>query len=180
MNIIFDLDGVLYPWHDAVYTYLRVEGGDSLPSFNVLWKDPYKYIKKEKWDFIATIPLLYSTILPKKEIVAMLKELDAMGHTLYYVTNREQDLERVTRKYLNDYNFPQEFNLIHTKDKDKIIRTLEIDVIVEDKVENLEKFSALCKTIGIEHPWNEEKRGYLESLGIIFIPSAEYVQEILC
>jgi len=180
MNIAFDMDGVLYPWHDAVYTYLRVEREDEIPEFNLLWKDPYKYVRKERWDFIATIPLLYSTILPKKEILAMLKKLDVENNTLYYVTSRDKDLERVTKKYLDDYSFPQSFNLMHTKDKERIIRNWEIDAIVEDQASNLEKFSGLCKTIGIEHPWNEEKRGYLESLGVLFIPSAEFVGEILC
>jgi uncharacterized HAD superfamily protein len=179
MNIAFDLDGVLYPWHTAAYNYLKETRKDITASFRDLWAYPYANISKEDWDYLASIPLLYSIMIPTKKILEMLSGLDKEGHTIYYITNRHGDLERITRKYLDDYNFPQAFNLIHTEDKGMVVRTLEIDIIVEDKPKNLESLVGLCRTIGIEQVWNEDKRDYLESLGVLFIPSVECLTEIL-
>jgi len=180
MNIAFDLDGVIYPWHEAVHTYLRTQYGESVPAFEELWKDPYKYFSEEKWKFIATIPLLYSTRFPRPDIVLFLQELDRKGHTLYYITNRNLDLELTTLMYLNSYNFPQTNNLIHTSDKVQYIRILELDVIVDDRPELLEKFSSICTTYGVSQPYNKSKREYLESIGVIFVPAVECLRDILC
>lgn len=179
MNIGFDLDGVIYPWHTAVYNYLVENKQEPVPSFRELWLDPYSYLSEEKWDYLASLPTLYSVIMPRKSILDMLNELDKAGHTIYYITNREKDLHRITEKYLDDYKFPQASNLIMTKEKDKVVRTMELDVIVEDKPKNLEKLASLCRTIGIAHPWNEDQREYLESLGVLFVPSAESLREVL-
>jgi uncharacterized HAD superfamily protein len=179
MNIAFDLDGVLYDWHTAVYNYLKNTNKNFTASFRELWTAPYANITEKDWEYFANLPTLYAVMIPKKTILAMLNTLNDAGHTLYYITNRTDDLERVTRKYLDDYKFPQAFNLIHTDDKGMVVRTLEIDVIVEDKTENLESLAGLCRTIGIERIWNEADRPYLESLGVLFIPSAECVGEIL-
>lgn len=179
MNIAFDLDGTLYPWHTAVYNYLRTYNGCPPPSYRDLWLDPHKYMSEEKWAYLASLPTLYSTMMPRKEILTLLRTLDEAGHTLYYITNRKPHLERVTRKYFEDYKFPQSSNLIITKDKEQEVRILEIDIIVEDRPENLEKLAGLCRTIGITQPWNEAKQEYLESLGVLFIPLVECLKDIL-
>ena len=179
MNIAFDLDGVLYPWHTAVYNHLKHTQKDFNLSFNELWTPPFSYYTEEQWKYTASIPLLYGNMIPKKEILDMLNYLDKEGHTLYYVTFRPEDVQRVTIKYLDDYKFPQSSNLIFEPDKGKAARMLEIDVFIEDKSSNLEKLVSLCRTIGIAHPWNADKQAYLESLGVLFLPSADKVKEVL-
>jgi uncharacterized HAD superfamily protein len=156
MNIAFDLDGVLYPWHRVIYNYIRENYKDFSATYTELWSNPYSFFTPEWWSYIASVPLMYQSAIPDKDIVDMLQKLDEEGHTIYYVTNREKELERVTRWFLETYNFPQAGNLIITKEKDHTVRTLEIDIFVEDKPTNLEMLSPLCKTLGIEHPWNEK------------------------
>jgi len=179
MNIAFDIDGVLYPWHTAVYNYLL----NTKPGFNLsyeeLWDPPFTYFNSNGAEYIASLPLLYLNIVPKRAILSMLNTLSDSGHTLYYITYRPDNVHRVTRKYLEDYKFPQYSNLTFDKDKGKMARILEIDVFIEDRPENLEQLSVLCRTIGISHPWNEGKREYLESLGVLFIPSVECLVDIL-
>ena len=178
-RIGMDIDGVLYPWHTAVYNYLRIYNGCPPPSYRDLWLDPHKYMSEEKWAYIASLPILYSTIFPRKGVLDLLNTQDKAGHTIYYITNRESHLERVTRKYLADHKFPQLSNLILTKDKEQEVRILEIDIFVEDRPKNLEKLAGLCRTIGIIQPWNEAKQEYLESLGVLFIPYVECLNDVL-
>jgi uncharacterized HAD superfamily protein len=180
MNIGLDLDGVIYDWHHAVYTYLVTNKKNWSVSEEELWRDPYKYLPESEWSYIALLPTLYYTIIPSEKILQTIRNLDSEKNNIYYITNRySEDVKRVTEKYLKDYSFPQAGNLIFTDDKSQMARILEIDVFVEDKPKNLESLVGLCRTIGIEQLWNEKEREYLESLGVLFIPSIECLEEIL-
>jgi uncharacterized HAD superfamily protein len=179
MNIAFDLDGVLYDWHKAVELYLRTTKKDWNVSHRDLWERPHEFLTEGEWDYIASLSPLYYTEFPNPKVLDYVKYLDSEGATIYYVTNRIPDLEYVTKKYLQDYGFPQSGNLVFTKDKGQVARIHEIDVFVEDKPSNLEALSGLCRVIGIKQIWNEEKREYLESLGVLFLPSAECLKDVL-
>ena len=126
MNIAFDLDGVLYPWHKSVYDYLT-----RLPNsltrgknYHEFWEDPYTEITEKEWSYYASLPILYTNMIPSKPMLDMLRKLDSEGHTLYYITNRIPDLARITEQYLNNYKFPQAENLILSEDKAKEVRIL--------------------------------------------------------
>lgn len=180
MNIGFDLDGVLYPWHEAVTQYLEIYKKNLNVSYKDLWSDPYKYLSEEEWDYLASIPTVYETHVPQQKALDLLNKLDKEGHSIFYITHRwSSDVMRVTERYLSKYNFPQRNNLISTKDKGQAVRSHEIDLFVEDKPETLEELSGLCKVIGISHLWNEVKRPYLESLGVLFLPSVEALGEVI-
>lgn len=180
MNIAFDLDGVLYPWHEALYNYLNLTKRSWTPTCWEFYREIDKYVSEDEVEYIRTIPTLYSCFLPSNEMLNMLKILNEAGHTIYYITSRPNDsVKTTTQIYIDKYKFPQSQNLIFSMDKTHEIRILEIDVIVEDRPENLEKFSSLCRTIGISQPWNDRKRDYLESLGVVFIPNVINLPEIL-
>jgi len=149
-----DLDGVLYRWHLAVYSYLK-EQGRKLPEYSEFWAQFDKILPEKEIDFLLELPLLYEKMFPEKGLVEYLWKLSNLGHTIYYITARHKEVETTTELYLERYYFPQVRNLIFSKDKDKYVRLLEIDIFVEDQYKYAEKLRNLCKVILRRQPWNE-------------------------
>jgi len=156
-NIAFDLDGVLYNWHLAAHTYLRVYKGIK-ESFEEFWRNPFELLSVDEIKYIATVPELYEKFIPSKDLLDMLHNLSE-EYTLYYLTNRPISVENLTSRWLKRYGFPQDDNLIFTTDKGKYIRLLEIDLIAEDGGHDGKvaiSLKGLTDVILIRRPWNEK------------------------
>jgi uncharacterized HAD superfamily protein len=155
MIIAFDIDGVLYKWQKAAYSYLK-EQNRTVPEYAEFWKHADTILSKEELDFLLDLPLLYEKMLPEKGLVEYLQQLSSNGHTIYYITSRHQVIENTTELYLERYNFPQRKNLIISSEKDKYARLLEIDIFVEDQYKYASKLKDVCKVILRRQPWNEQ------------------------
>lgn len=186
MNIAFDLDGVLYPWQEAVFSYLSELGKTKGKSFSELWKNPYDIGDEKFWEYIASLHILYQKFIPRTAVLSLLNDISDKGHTIFYITGRpaskegkSTDLRFITELYLTKYGFPQTGNLIFSKDKASRARELEIDVFVEDHPEILKTLPNVCSTIGIMRPYNTEREEELTSCGVFFIPRVECLREVL-
>jgi FMN phosphatase YigB (HAD superfamily) len=166
MILAFDLDGVLYNWHKAVYSYLT-EQGKEIPSYNELWERFDKIFTADEICFLLSLPMLYDKMFPEKGLIEYLQSLSEKGHTIYYITSRRKELEITTELYLERFKFPQTRNLIFSADKDKYARLLEIDIFVEDQYKYTEKLKNVCKVIMRRQPWNIQYETEFDYIDVI-------------
>lgn len=154
-NIGYDLDGVLYDYHRALYTELVIY--DKLEqSFYEFWHHGYKTYKSEAW-WENTIQLqhIYGTQPPKQGVVELLKD-QAKRHTIYYVTNRPLAVELATRNWLRRYDFPYQENLIFCTDKRPVVLEKNISIFMEDRLHNAEQLNDICELYLVRTHANED------------------------
>ena len=152
-NIGFDIDGVLYPWHTAVDTYLKaycnIDAGIDL------WKNPLKYISPQFADNLCRMEDLCTKFIPDKDMLDVLWKLSEK-HNIYYITSRPDDVKTATEMYFQKYGFPQNYNLTFTKDKSFWVKYYEIDLFVEDRDKFALELKDITNVVLVRQPWNEE------------------------
>lgn len=126
----FDLDGVLYDWHLAVYTHYvtnkKFEG-----SYEEFWSSWKEYIPEEDIEYLVSVPTLYEAVIAPKRTISILENLSEFCE-IYYITARPQEAKLVTERYLRKSNFPQWFNLSFSCDKGIQIRQYGIEYYLDD------------------------------------------------
>lgn len=152
MIIAFDLDGVLYPWHEIVFAFFKEQG--IVPpetSFDFVWGER---LFERQVAYAASLPFLYSRAGASKELVSFLRDL-AGRNEIYYITSRPPEARFSTALYLERYGFPFFHNLIFTKTKDKVALFLGVDFFVEDSGPTAEKLGRFCDVILIKGAHNK-------------------------
>jgi uncharacterized HAD superfamily protein len=166
VNIGFDLDGVLYRWHEALYRELTLFYGLN-EDYHTFWKEDYHKIYDSKcWYNFVRWEHLVSCQFPNPEHVKFLNEL-AINHNIFYLTHRPDEVHFSTVQWLTKNHFPQIENLIFPpleSDKSFEIRQLEIDVYCDDRENIVRTASKLCDAYLVEQPWNEDKREGLKCI----------------
>lgn len=153
----FDLDGVLYPWHDAVYTYHQYMCG-YCKSFTEFW-DELATWTKEKQDYIVSLPFLYETQVPSEKVISFLNYCKENADEIYYITHRPTDLERITLRYFRRYDFPYPNNLFMTGDKASTCRYVGVTHFIDDHVRHVKAVNGIANAYLIAKHWNRENRG---------------------
>ncbi len=165
-SVGIDLDGVIYPWIEAVCTYFRLYKKYEGTDYNFI-KNLDKYITQEDWNYIVTLQDLYSRFSPGFRLLSFLQRLSEK-YNIFYITSRPQETRMVTEKYFRDYKFPQKDNLIFSKDKDTYARLLGLQYFIEDSVSNAEKLNNVCVTFLIKTPYNENYSGNVKMIDNIY------------
>ena len=173
----FDLDGVIYDWHKAVYKYLkRYHNEDRL--YETFWKDAVKDdagYSKMFWYNLVHMERLYEKYPAKWDVVNALQTL-GKDYVVVYITSRPAVVRTTTKLWLDRYNLPQTANLVHTQDpKHLAVRYYGCDYYVEDKIEHIKSpLRNVTNLYVMKQPWNED---YLEDVDNITI--IEKLSEIL-
>lgn len=129
MNIGFDLDGVIYDWHLAVFSFLKYELELPVESIDKI----FEVINSEIFlDNIVSLPFLYNRFSPRKDEVEFLNRL-SKNHTIFYITYRPKNVFLSTYKWLKTYKYPDVDNLIFSENKSIDIRINDISLFVEDR-----------------------------------------------
>lgn len=151
----FDLDGVLYPWQEVTYSYIKSNSDNHIEPYNNFWntfddKYPRIYI-----DNLLELPMLYSCRVPDKND---LKILDTLNRHYYiiYITARMREVEWTTRKYLEGYSYPNPKEVYFTDDKHIEIIKHEVDYFVEDRPKYLNQIKGLTEVILMKQPYNRD------------------------
>ena len=77
MNIGFDIDGVLHPWHEGVWEKLTQYGYIN-SSFDIFWDKEWEVMRKEKPILFMNMvndSLMYSSKAPYFGVESLLKNL---------------------------------------------------------------------------------------------------------
>lgn len=158
----FDLDGVLYNWHMAVYEFLNNTGVET-GTFDEFWSGGHKVLNGEsfedyssiKWHSLCNNPILFDRPEHFTNEVGFLQTL-TKEHDVMYITARNQDVERVTKRMLKKYDFPNPEEVIFAKDKTVPVILNGVDLFVEDQIGNCRALKDLTKVLVFEQPWNKE------------------------
>lgn len=156
MNIGFDLDGVLYPWHQAAYDYMcRYHSYEK--NFRYFWTEETKNYDKLMWDYLLNNLELYTRFIPDVIMMNKLSELDK-NNTLFYITGRPESARLTTERYLKRFNFPQHenFTVVTNFNKLPYIVLNEIEYYFEDRPEIALSLKDFTNVLLINQPWNED------------------------
>lgn len=152
--LALDCDGVLYPYHESLYTFCQYEL-NYCGTFEDFWLDYIQNASKERQDYLIGLPIPYETSVPTKEVIEFLSYANENAQ-IYYITHRPEELERITRRYFRRYNFPQQDNLFITGDKVTACRYLGVTHFVDDFVKHVKAVSAVADAYLMAKPWNKE------------------------
>jgi uncharacterized HAD superfamily protein len=136
MNIMCDLDGVIYPWTRAVYTEQVIYHNETR-DYETFWQSFEKEHNDLYFENLIQIKHLYGTQVPSVENLLFLDLLTAREHNIFYVTQRPLSVELDTRQWLRRYDIPQREKLFFVKDKVVACNSLGIDLIFEDRIKNV-------------------------------------------
>jgi hypothetical protein len=170
MNIGFDLDGVLYKWHEALYTYLICFKNVKVP-YEEFWSDTnlkngYLTYGEDCWYNWTRLPTLVSCESPKPTHVKFLNNL-AKKHEIYYITHRPEEVHLSTLLWIKKSGFPYPENVLFPQmgsDKTFEIRQYEIGVYVDDRDKIVRKMQGLTNAYLVMQPWNESGRDGLNCI----------------
>jgi|MudIll2142460700_1097286.scaffolds.fasta_scaffold03130_5 FMN phosphatase YigB (HAD superfamily) len=154
----FDIDGVLYPWHQHIYDYLWMEGKVDV-TYTYFWMNYLSFQHLIK-------PLLedkyfYQVGEPYKGAVETVWRY-AKDYSIAYITQRPKITEVITRRWLSLWEFPNTSSTLVLNDKAEYIAYHNFDYYVEDRAEYIHKIYDYTQVIGVRQPWNEDY--FLDSL----------------
>lgn len=152
MRVAFDLDGVLVPWHEAVYDYaVRFEHEEL--DFKNFWIEFDRHYNEIHIYNTLHNPLFVESSILDFAIVDMINRI-AEKHQVYYITSRPKGLERVTIKWLKRNRLPSIDNLYITYYKELPISLFKIDLMIEDRPSNYRKLSPYTRVLLVPKPWH--------------------------
>ncbi len=150
-----DIDGPIYDWHRAVYTLWEYEN-NYCGTYEEFWLDYIPNLPKCRQDYIVQLPIPYETQVPPKSVIEFLNYAKEHADDIYYITHRPLELERVTNKYFQRYNFPYPNNIHFTGDKVTACRYFGITHFLDDFVNQVKNVSAVADAYLMAKPWNRE------------------------
>lgn len=166
-RIGIDLDGVCYPFDEAIrrYMYYRHDWSfDRMP-------EPTNWHFYEGWgmtqaDFdrycheSVNEGYLFRVCAPYSNVASSLDRLRAAGHSIHIVTARDYGhpgfAEKDTVTWLDKFGIPYD-TITFSRDK-TIVRT---DWFIEDNIKNYEALNkGWCIPVLMDQPWNREAPGH--------------------
>lgn len=159
-----DMDGVLYDWHSAAYTYYQYMKGYA-GDYREFWTTFINDTPKEEQDYLVSLPFLYHAITPSPIVSNFLKEVSKLAD-IFYITSRPQtsDIEHATRKYIQEYEFPFPDNLFITNDKVTVCRYTGVTHFLDDNAQHVKKVSETAKSYLLAKYWNQYAQDELDTV----------------
>jgi hypothetical protein len=167
MNIGVNIDGVLFPWEDAVCLAIEERFGVELGPMTY-W-DAYKdTLGQERWDWIwsreGTDAVMGRTELVYPGVVEAINALTRHGdHEVHFVTHRDPRRTAVyTATFLHRHFGRHPWTGTHVVQSSVAKRTLRRwDVFIDDKPDTVHDFLANtnAKVFAPVRPWNVDELG---------------------
>ena len=155
----FDIDGVLYPWHEVVLEDLIHTGyvprgtpvEHLFPNIMRGWSQGFQHALIKR-------PIHYSKLRLRPEALIVLEEIRSRdAWEIFYITSRPQNLSDTTRAWARSQRLPDMENIYVTNgSKRAIIQLLGIEVFVDDMIHNVEELHDICAVILLTRPWNKD------------------------
>ena len=179
MNLGFDLDGVLHPWHEGVWKRLKHEGYIDT-TFNVYWDKEWIDMRDNKPTLFMNMvndPLMYSSQAPYYGVRSFLKFLKIQGHNIWYITQRPFHLDYVTRAWVRHWKLAYPENVVRVEgSKRRTIIEKEIDLFVDDMPKHAEDLDDFTKVILVKRPYNVDVQKNFDTVDSV-LQIGEYINE---
>ena len=157
MRVGIDLDGVMYPWQEEVWEYMK-QGTPQMPD-NYTWfwtvHNRIKFFGYDPLEFVLDIEFLYVSgkILDPATKTILLALIN--NHDVFYVTARPESTSGVTDFWLKKNGYWSGNEVIFSARKAHISQELKLDYFIEDRISNLEELlETKTKPLGIKQVWN--------------------------
>lgn len=156
----FDIDGVLYPWHEIILEQFIVEGrvppdsmvGDIFGQGKYFDSLPKRIQSQYLYDGIY-----HSEHVIREGVLDVINVLKK-DHDIFYVTARPMNLTAVTRAWAWSIGLPNAHEHLYLADggKKAVVRALGITTFVEDNVKYVGQLVDVCSVVLLTRPWNED------------------------
>jgi uncharacterized HAD superfamily protein len=154
MLIGFDIDGIIYNYHQALYDEMVAMFGLT-DDYDTFWTKTMPSYSKFKQDNLTSIEHIYANMPPSKEIIDTVKYFAKKFGEVFYVTARPESCRFVTYNSMKNWGFPCLENLyIVGKQKDQQVKKLHLDIFVEDRDKHALELKDICKVYLVKKPWN--------------------------
>lgn len=151
-SISFDIDGCLYNFVQPAYDY-AIENNYTIKSIEYFFSHEEEH-STIFWSNIVRIPMIYYKTSMKKSYKDLLNKLASSGWTIYYLTNRPEEVRVTTYNWLEDSGAPFLENLYFVDKKSDIIRLKNIDYHIDDRSHCIEDVKNFCPSFLINNYWN--------------------------
>lgn len=168
----FDIDGVLYPWHQLAYRW-AIDALDMDISYEEFWGKEgfiHKIDKEEEWAIfrsnLINNPVLYNCVsIPEAFVEAVWKINTIFDGKTCYLTSRPMGVETSTSRLLVSNGLPNPDKLYFSRSSPKsmLVKELGITHYVEDHRKHIIDLEGKLKQLFmVEHVYNS----YLETTAI--------------
>jgi 5'(3')-deoxyribonucleotidase len=155
VKIAFDFDEVLFPTLEKVLEVYNQRYNANIELSQIITYNIYDSLSSEIADEIVSLFVeknIYNNLQPYKGSVKAVKSLADKGHELYVATASDIKNMEWKEKLLQRYfPFIPKENLIRIHNK----KLLNVDVLVEDKLDNL--IQTFAERVCFNQPWNQDK-----------------------
>jgi hypothetical protein len=160
MIVGFDMDGVIYPWHEAVWNWYRI-WRDSEMSYNDFWKHPDGFVYQNEGTQViknlVQIPHLYTMHDIKRRTLKALNDFNKLADDIWYITARPSMVRLDTINWMKRNDLPKHENLIFSDLNGGKVKTVEekgCDFYLEDRHIYIEPLSEVTNVFVINRPYN--------------------------
>lgn len=152
----FDVDGVLYPWHEMVVEDMIATGdvpvGTTVGRFFLeimpnLSTEIQKIIVENHRYYIR--PFLIDGA--KKVLNHLAKDWE-----IFYITSRPFEVESATKAWFRTMGLPNKDSVyVVNGGKRPMVELLDLDIFVDDRTSHVEELHDICPVILVTQPWNK-------------------------
>jgi len=159
----FDIDGVLYPWHELAYEW-AIEALHEDISFDDFWRKGGFVSQNEGSIFLNNMvrnPLLYNKrSIPPYIVDAAWKISDIFEGKICYITSRPAGIEADTMSWVHRNKLPRPEMIFFSKNmpKDTIVKEIGVTHFVEDHHKYITQLEPIVQLYVIDMIYNEHMK----------------------
>jgi len=153
----FDVDGVIYPWHEIVVKDMILTGDVPVDTtVRRFFLDIMPNLSTEIQQIIVNNSRYYIRPFLREGAKKVLNHLKS-DWEIYYITSRPYEVESATRAWFRTMGLPNKENVyVVNGGKRPMVELLDLDVFVDDRTSHVEELHDICPVILVTHPWNED------------------------
>lgn len=166
LKIAIDFDSTLFPTMERVLEIYNKRHDVNIELSQITVYSLYDSFPVDAADELIELFVekdVYNNLLPYKGAIRAIKTLVERGHEIYIATSSDiRNMEWKEQLLQKHFPFIPKDNLIRIHDK----ALLNVDVLVEDKIENLTR--TFADRICFDQPWNrDDEKDYVYSISRI-------------
>ena len=154
LKIAIDFDSTLFPTMERVVEIYNKRHNSNIDLSQIVTYNLYDSLSTEIADEMLELFVekeVYSSLQPYKGAIRAIKSLSEQGHELYIVTSTDvRNMEWKEELIQKHFPFIPKNNLIRIHNK----ALLNVDVMIEDKLENLTQ--TFAERVCFDQPWNKD------------------------
>jgi hypothetical protein len=153
-TIIIDMDGPLYPFHQAMYDELVSFGGYN-GSYIDFWTRDHRHLSDTEWINYVNMSHLYEKFFLRDEDRLAIELLKKYWMPVI-VTARDLSLERVTRRWMKNQNI--NLPIVFSCDKGQAALDFYAVALFDDQPKYIDQCRDVCITVVQAMPYNKDCR----------------------